>query len=111
MGVMGNRRHDRAEIRRLLELRQSEKLTYSQIAERSGIPVHVLRYRAAQDRGRDGDTAADPASFVEVVRAMEPEADLESSGIELVLPGGVRALLARQFDDAALGRLLAVARC
>jgi hypothetical protein len=111
MGGMGKRRHDVAEIRRLLEIRQSEKLTYAEIAKRSGLPVHVLSYRAAQDRYREADTATASASFVEVVPAKEPEGGWESSGIELVLPGGVHALLAREFDDAALARLLAVARC
>ena len=112
---MGTRRHDPTEIRRQLEVRESEKLTYAQLSERSGVPVHVLTYRAAQDRRAQPDAATESVGFVEVVSAAgqmgEPEVGTSSSGIELVLPGGVRALLDRQFDEGALARLLAVARC
>ena len=112
---MRTRRHDAAEIRRLLEIRQSEKLTYEQLSERSGVPVHVLTYRATQDRRKQPASATESPDFVEVVSAAEPMAESEatrsSSGIELVLPGGLRALLDRRFDEGALARLLVVARC
>ena len=112
---MRTRRHDPVEIRRLLEVRHSEKLTYGQLSERTGVPVHVLTYRASQDRSAQADSATESVGFVEVVSAAggmgEPEVGTRSSGIELVLPGGLRALLDRQFDECALARLLAVARC
>jgi hypothetical protein len=115
MVVMRKHRHDPSEIRRLLDVRQSEKLTYEQLSERSGVPVHVLTYRAAQDRGAQPDAATESVGFVEVVPAAEPmgepEASTSFSGIELVLPGGARALLDRHFDEGTLARLLTVARC
>ena len=36
------RSHDREKIEELLELREREKLTYKQLAERSGIPMPTL---------------------------------------------------------------------
>lgn len=108
-------RSDPAEIRRLLAVRQSERLTYEQLSERSGVPVHVFTYRTAQDRRAQPDSPTESVGFVEVVCATEAMAQLEVprdfSGIELVLPSGLRALLDRQFDEGTLARLLAMARC
>ncbi len=104
-------RHDRTEIRRLLEVRRSERLTYEQLSERSGVPVHVLSYRAAQDRRERPDGKGSRMDFAEIVPAAEPGARINSSGIELVLPCGLHALLDLQFDESALARLLAVTQC
>lgn len=41
--------YDVDEIRGLLELRSAERLTFKQVSERSGVPIHVLTYRAKQD--------------------------------------------------------------
>ncbi len=116
MLVMPTHRHDRAEIRRLLEFRQTEKLTFQQFSERSGVAVHVLTYRARQDsRGQTAQRKApESAAFVEVVAASpapEPAAASNSSGIELLHPGGLRIQLERNFDEAALARLLTVVLC
>lgn len=112
---MPSAHHAAAEIRRLLSVRQSEKLTFKQLSERSGIPPHVFAYRAAQDRRRAGaESVTESSGFVEVVAAAsagEAEGFDNSSGIELVFPGGLRASLARHFDDTALARLLSVAGC
>jgi len=105
--------HDPAEIRRLLEIRRSEALTYEQLSTRSGVPVHVFTYRVAQDRRARGESSTEPSAFVEVVAA--PTADSEeasnASGIELVLPDGLRAVLDRNFDEVALSRLLTIVQC
>lgn len=116
MVVMPTPRHDPAEIRRLLELRRAEKLTFGQLSERSGVAVHVLTYRAWQDRrGRAARRKApECAAFVEVVGASpapEPAVARNSSGIELMHPGGLRIQLERNFDEAALARLLTVVLC
>ena len=42
--------HDPTEVRRLIEVRQSQNLSFQQLSERSGIPVHVPTYGAARDR-------------------------------------------------------------
>ena len=119
MVVMPTPRHDPAKIRRLLELRQAEKLTFEQLSERSGIAVHVLTYRTWQDR-RDQAAkrrAPESAAFVEVIAAapapepLEPTVADDSSGIELLHPGGLRIQLERNFDEAALARLLTVVLC
>ncbi len=107
-------RHDPTEIRRLLEARQAELLTFKQLSERSGVPVHVLTYRADQDRRAVSTLERDAVGFVEVVQAPaapQAEAIAVSSGIELTLPGGLRVALAPDFDEATLTRVLAIARC
>jgi transcriptional regulator with XRE-family HTH domain len=111
---MSNTRHDRAEVRRLLELRDSEGLTFKELAERSGVPVHVLNHRASQDRKARHAEEDGAQGFIEIVSNEEaPSSSLasRSSGIELFLPGGIRVQLGRQFDEAALARLLSIARC
>lgn len=104
-------RYDRTEVRHLLDVRRAEGLTYEQLSKRSGVPVHVLSYRAAQDRRERQESEVTTTSFAEVVRASGPETCKNASGIELILPCGLRALLDREFDEDALTRLLAVAQC
>ncbi len=119
MVVMPTPRHDPTEIRRLLELRQAEKLTFEQLSERSGVAVHVLTYRAWQDRRDEAAkrSAPESAAFVEVIAASpapgpsEPAVADNSSGIELLHPGGLRIQLERNFDETALARLLTVVLC
>ncbi len=116
MVVMPTPRHDPAEIRRLLELRQAEKLTFEQLSERSGVAVHVLTYRAWQDRRDQAARRRAPgsAAFVEVVAAspaIEATVADNSSGIELLHPGGLRIQLERNFDEGALARLLTAVLC
>ncbi len=114
MADMRSRRHESAEIRRLLEVRRSEKLTFQQLSERSGIPIHVFSYRAAQDRRKQPGSPVEPSGFVEVVAAgalREPEAPGTGSGIELHFPGGFRVVLDREFSEASLARLLSAAGC
>ena len=111
---MQTTRHDPTEVRRLLDVRQSEHLTFQQLSERSGVPVHVLTYRAAQDRQGTGTRGSEHGAFVEVVACgqdLETIGSANSAGIEVHLPGGLRVRLDRRFDEAALARLLAIVRC
>ena len=111
MGCMSTPRHDPEEIRHLLDLRQSARLTFKQLSEQSGVPVHVLTYRAGRDRREGESSAAEPCAFVEVVATPSAIGAHESSGIRLVLPGELRVQLDRDFDEATLARLLSVAGC
>jgi hypothetical protein len=111
---MQTTRHDSTEVRRLLEVRQSEHLTFQQLSERSGVPVHVLTYRAAQDRQGGEKRRSEHGAFVEVVagvREDEPTRPANSAGIEVHLPGGLCVRLDRCFDETALARLLSIVRC
>jgi len=104
------------DVRRLLELREAEKLTYAQLSERSGVPVHVLSYRASQDRRiarrRDGDAAAAFVEVVEVPDAVDTGGVRGGfSGIELLTPEGLLIRLERHFDETTLRQVLALARC
>ena len=111
MAVMKKRRHDPDEIRRLLALRKAKSLTFNQLAEQSGVPVHVLHHRAHQDDHVARALAAEGAGFVEVVPTTEEGADANSSGVELLLSRGLRVRLERDFDGATLARLLATVPC
>jgi len=104
---MRSPRHDPEEIRRLLELRDIEKLTYRQLSERSGIPVHVLTYRASQDRQASRNERAAPAAFVEILDVPD---DLESS-LEIIGPLGHRIVVTSASDTALLQRVLRTLPC
>ena len=113
MAVMPTPHHDPTEIRRLLALRRSEKLTFKQLAARSGVPMHVLSYRAGQESRARQAEASQASAFVEVVAQPDPVPAPSSrcSGIELLLSGGLRVQLDRDFDESTLTRLLTVVRC
>ena len=114
MVAMRTPRHDPAEVRRLLELREADRLTYQQLSERSGVPIHVLTYRASQDRLGSREGAAASKAFVEIVADTPDDDDghgLDWAGIELHVGDNLRVKLDRHFDEAALARLLSVVRC
>ena len=106
-------KQSREHVRQLLEQRRVEHLTFNQLADRSGVPVHVLTHRATQDRKAKLIESAKAGGFIEVVASagnrLPPSED--ASGIEIVLPGGICARLDRQFDEAALKRLLSIVQC
>ena len=100
-------RHDPAEIRQLLELRQAEKLTYQQLSERSGVPVHVLSYRASQDRRAARQKESVPATFVEVFDAPA----FSAGSIEVIGPLGHRVVVTSSSDTDLLERVLRALPC
>lgn len=99
--------HDREHLRRLLAQREAESLTFKQLAERSGIPIHVLHHRAHTDAHAAQAAATAEPKFVEVCTEQQPS----TSGIEVVLPQGLRVRLEPNFDHATLARLLSVVSC
>ena len=104
---MRSPRHDPDEVRRLLELRDAEKLTYQQLSERSGVPIHVLTYRASQDRQAVRPKESVPAAFVELLDAPEsPEGSLEIIG-----PLGHRVVVTSASDTNLLERVLRALPC
>ncbi len=102
-------------IRQHLAERKSKHLTFAQLAERTGIPVHVYRHRITQDKRsaiQEEVGAVGPSSFVEVVSsAVALDATSSSSGIEIRLAKDFRIHLARDFDAETLKRLLPIVRC
>ena len=112
IAVMRKSHHDRDEVRRLLAQRKAEKLTFQELVDRSGIPIHVFHHRARQDDIAERIGASTENSFVEVIASSPGRAaPNNSTGIELVLPRGVRVQLAPDFDVATLARLLASVPC
>ncbi|MFT4543451.1 MAG: hypothetical protein ACI835_005923 [Planctomycetota bacterium] len=104
--------HDRDEVRRLLAQRKAEKLTFQELVDLSGIPIHVFQHRARQDDITTGVKASTESGFVEVIASSPGLATPNNStGIELLLPHGVRVHLAPDFDTATLTRLLASVPC
>ena len=96
-------------IRRLLELRRAESLTFKQLSERSGIPVHVLMYRSNQDRRAQASSSLEAGGFVELVGVSESRS--ATSGLEVIMPSGLRVALAVDFDAATLSRVLSHPGC
>ena len=100
-------------IRQHLAERKAERLTFAQLTERTGIPLHVFRYRITLDKCRaiqEESGASRPSSFVEVVPSSTDPAP-SSSGIEIRLANNLQIHLAQDFDADTLQRLLSIVRC
>ncbi len=110
MAAMKNQRHDPNEVRRLLQIRKTEKLSYKELSARSGVPIHVLAHRANRDERAARNIASQPGSFVEVVTGGDNPEQADESGVELLL-GQVRIRVERGFDQETLTRLLATLPC
>ncbi len=92
-------------------LSTSDRLALKQLSVLSGIPIHVFTYWIRQDKEAALTAEESAPAFLELVPAGSPQAAPSTSGIELLLPCGTRAILAPDFDEASLARLLAAARC
>ncbi len=106
-------RHDPDLIRQHLSERESEGLTFAQLTERSGIPLHVYRHRITQDKRNTipaSTTETEDSAFVEVL-APAIDATSESSGIEIHFANDFQILLSKDFDADTLKRLLLIVRC
>ncbi len=110
MAAMKDRRHDPDEVRRLLQIRKAEKLSYRELSARSGVPIHVLTHRAHRDARATRSTTSQPSTFVEVVARGDKPMRRTESGVELLL-GQVRIRLDCDFDQATLARLLTTIPC
>ena len=96
-------RRDR--IRRLLDRREREGLTFRELAERSGIPAGTLgswAWKLRQEAAAQEDTG-----FVELVEAEDVPTPARAS-FEIVLEHGRRILVRAPFDESALARLVAL---
>ncbi len=109
-----------AEIDRILELRERERLSWRALAEIVEEPVWRLRYWS---RRRTTPPNAERPSFVELVPTLasdeSPTANahevaissrnrLRSDAFDIDLPSGVRVHVAPDFDVDALRRLISV---
>ncbi len=103
--------HDREEIRRLLQVRADEHLTFQQLADRTGIPAHVFVYRSGQDRPKSPPEASASSRFVELDDRSITGSRNSDSGVTIHLAGGHRIALARNFDAETLGKLLSALPC
>ena len=98
-----DRAHRREQIRRLLERRERQGLTYRELARQTGESPRTLawwssRLRRARSRSR---------GFVELVAKPASTAPRAGS-FEIVLGSGRRVLAPAEFDEGALRRLLAI---
>ena len=108
---MKKSRHDPDELRRLLAVRKAKNLTFKQLAEESGVAVHVLHHRAHQDDRAARAETDERVGFVEIAAVLPEGIADRCSGIELLFDHGLRVRLERSFDEATLSRLLRVVRC
>jgi len=98
-----SREERRERIRRLLERREREGLTYRELAELSGESANTLAWWASRLRQEVG--------FVELV-SEEDSDDGEKERLEIVLANGVRVVVPVRFEERELERVLRVAaRC
>ena len=95
----------RERMRRLLERREREGLTYEELARRSGERAgtlswwsHHLRQEGARRRSR---------AFVELVPA-RTRRESGAEGFEVVLLSGRRIRTGAEFNEGALARLVAL---
>lgn len=95
----------REEIRRLLERREREGLTYPELARESGLSPKTLSWwswRLGRGKRRHKGRA-----FVELVPSEHAD-DGAGREFDVRLRSGQRILLSRDFDEEALGRLVKV---
>ena len=104
MQRMPNVRRSVAEYRALLERKESEGLTYAELAEASGVPYSSL-IRWLPRIKREREVEGEPA-FVE----LEAEPGAESS-LEVLLASGHRLLVREGFDAAHLRRVADTLGC
>jgi transcriptional regulator with XRE-family HTH domain len=90
---MKERRQNREEMEALLALRQSEGLTYRELAERSGIPTHTLNYWAMKFRKESQVNEDEP----ELLRVELLDQEIVYA-IPIELGGGIRVLVEPGFD-------------
>jgi hypothetical protein len=101
----------REEIRRLLVRREREKLTYAELARRTGESAQALAWWAWRFRhdGKGHDGAGRGAEFVEVKVTEEPVGP--RADLELVLASGHRVVVGRGFDEETLRRVVRALSC
>lgn len=90
-------------MRRLVRRRESEGLTYQELARETGIPVGTLASwtRRLRREGTSGTSTTDD-SFIEVIPAGPATAEIEIS-----LPSGIQVRAPATADRAGLVRLVA----
>jgi len=99
---MNRIRRPRAEYEALLARKESERLTYKQLAAEAGIPESTLvLWLGRLRKERQASTA-----FVEV-QADPPQC----SGVEIVLESGHRIAVDHDFDEHVLRRVAAALEC
>ncbi len=94
-------RQNREEMEALLAMRESEGLTYRELAEQSGVPIFTLNYWAMKFRKESQVDAAEP----ELLRVELLEQDM-THAIPIELSGGIRVLLEPEFDEHHLRRIV-----
>ena len=98
-----DRAHRLEQIRRLLERRDREGLTYRELARRTGESPRTLAWWGSRlRRGRSRSRG-----FVELV-ARPASAAPRAGSFEIVLGSGRRVVAPVDFDEGALRRLLVV---
>jgi len=91
-------------MRRLLRRRESEGLSYAQLARETGIPVGTLAWWSHRLRIEGtGETENAGADFVEVIPAGDYATTAE---IEIALPSGIQVRAPATADRTTLVRLL-----
>lgn len=98
----------REEVRRLLQRRTTEGLTYRELSKRSGVPAGTLAWWSSRLRheGRARSEAFVELSAAVNVEREEARHEVEGAALEVVLGGGRRLIVRPGFDEAELVRLV-----
>ena len=102
-GMDGTARRER--MRRLLERREREGLTYRELARRSGESAGTLSWWSHRLRHEGGRKR--PNGFVELIPARSPR-ERGAEGFEIELLSGRRIRVGAEFEERALARLVAL---
>ena len=94
-------RRSRSEIESYLALREREGLSFAELSRRTGVRATTLTWWSWRLR-KEGRS-----QFVEA-EMERGVASSSSAGIEIETRSGLRVVLAREFDEDTLRRLLAV---
>lgn len=103
-------RRDPAQYLALLARRETERLTFAQLSEESGVPVATLQYWARKLREPEEQLTTAPAdtpnAFLKVDLSPAP-----GSGIEVILDGDLRVAVNPGFDPATLRAVVDTLAC
>jgi len=95
------KRQDRAEMEQLLRLREEEGLTYRELAEQSGIPLHTLHYWSGKIR-RESDQAKGVGVFLPI-EVTDPE---PGPAIVIEVGQAIRVVVEPNFEPGHLARVV-----
>lgn len=95
------KRQDRSEMEQLLHLRKEEGLSYRELAEQSGVPLHTLHYWSGKIR-RESDRTKGAATFLQI-EVTDPD---PVPAIVIEVGQAIRVVVEPNFEPGHLARVV-----